>query len=94
MTKANSTNSSTSRTLKMVITLKSGKSIVNNAFEDKCFNIYNQWINYKIPKDDSVDKVIIEKKSGNMIMEVISILTSEIASIQITDDAFFDKGKK
>lgn len=83
------TTVNSNRALKMVITLKSGKSIVNTGFEDECFKIYNQWIAYKTPKDDSVDKVIIEKKKNNLIVEVIAILTSEIVSMQITDDSNF-----
>ena len=83
------TTVNSNRALKMVITLKSGKSIVNTGFEDECFKIYNQWIAYKTPKDDSVDKVIIEKKKNNLIVEVIGILTSEIVSMQITDDSNF-----
>jgi hypothetical protein len=85
------TTTSSNRSLKTVITLKSGKSIVNTGFEDECFKIYNQWIKYKAPKteDGAADKIIIEKKKNNLIVEVIAVLTSEVVSMQITDDANF-----
>ena len=79
-----------SRSLKAVITLKSGKSIVSTMFEDECFKVYNQWVNYKKDETDNSKKmIVIEKKTNNLLVEVTAILTDEIVAFQITDDCLF-----
>ena len=73
------------RKMKMVFTLKSGKSIVVSIYEDQCFKIYNQWVNY-IPQPNEVSKATIDKKKNNLISEMVGILLSEIAAIQIVEN--------
>lgn len=76
-----------SRVLKTIYTLKSGKSIVVSMLEQECFRVYNEWVTY-IPNPDltiSPAKIVIEKKEANKIVEICTILVSEIASIQIDD---------
>jgi len=73
------------RKMKMVFTLKSGKSIVVSIYEDQCFKIYNQWVNY-IPQPNEVSKATIDKKKNNLIFEMVGILLSEIAAIQIVEN--------
>jgi len=73
------------RKMKMVFTLKSGKSIVISIYEDQCFKIYNQWVNY-IPQPNEVSKATIDKKKNNLIFEMVGILLSEIAAIQIVEN--------
>lgn len=73
------------RKMKMVFTLKSGKSIVVSLYEDQCFKIYNQWVNY-IPLPNEVSKATVDKKRNNLISEMVGILLSEIAAIQIVEN--------
>jgi hypothetical protein len=75
----------TSRILKTVFTLKSGKSIVVSMFEEQCFKIYNQWVESKKNKLDEFIVVHEKKKSGE-IVEMIGILVSEISAIQIVEN--------
>ena len=42
------------KNMKVVFTLKSGKSIVVTMFQDVCFTIYNQWVNH--PNDEESKK--------------------------------------
>jgi hypothetical protein len=71
--------------MKLVFTLKSGKSIVVSLYEDQCFKIYNQWVNY-IPLPNEVSKATVDKKRNNLISEMVGILLSEIAAIQIVEN--------
>lgn len=73
------------RKMKMVFTLKSGKSIVVSLYEDQCFKIYNQWVNH-IPLPNEVSKATVDKKRNNLISEMVGILLSEIAAIQIVEN--------
>lgn len=75
----------TSRILKTVFTLKSGKSIVVSMFEEQCFKIYNQWVESKKNKLDEFI-VVHEKKKSGKIVEMIGILVSEISAIQIVEN--------
>lgn len=77
---------SRSRKMKMVFTLKSGKSIVISLYEDECFKIYNQWVNY-VPSPDEIPKANVNKKKDNMIVEMVGILLSEISAIQIVENS-------
>ena len=73
------------RILKTVFTLKSGKSIVVSMFEDQCFKLYNQWVDSKKNKLDEFI-VVHEKKKNGEIHEMIGIVVSEIAAIQIVEN--------
>ena len=76
------------RVIKMVFTLKSGKSIVVTMNEEQAFSIYEQWVNF-IPKEKvDVSKIKIEKKKDNSIIEAVSILLSEISAIQMVETDF------
>lgn len=76
-----------SRMLKMVFTLKSGKSIVVSMYEEQCFKIYNQWVQFN-PKNEDIDlcRAVMDKKRDNLIIETVGILLSEIAAIQIVEN--------
>lgn len=78
-----------SRKMKMVFTLKSGKSIVVSMLEEQCFNVYNQWVKF-VPETSTVDvsKINLDKKRENMIVETIGILLEEIAAIQIVENHY------
>jgi len=73
--------------MKMVFTLKSGKSIVVSMLEEQCFNVYNQWVKF-VPETSTVDvsKINLDKKRDNLIVETIGILLKEIAAIQIVEN--------
>jgi len=74
------------RKMKMVFTLKSGKSIVVSMYEDQCFKLYNQWVNY-VPTPMDMSKATVDKKKDNMITEMVGILLSEISAIQIVENS-------
>ncbi|HPO11505.1 MAG TPA: hypothetical protein PLM63_02910 [bacterium] len=76
---------SKSRILKTVFTLKSGKSIVVSMYEDQCFKLYNQWVESKKSTSDEFI-VVHEKKKQGEIIEMIGILVSEIAAVQIVEN--------
>ncbi len=76
---------SKSRILKTVFTLKSGKSIVVSMYEDQCFKLYNQWVESKKSASDEFI-VVHEKKKQGEIIEMIGILVSEIAAVQIVEN--------
>lgn len=78
----------TNRMIKMVFTLKSGKSIVVSMNEEQAFSIYEQWVNF-IPKENNdVSKIKIDKKKDNVIVETAGILLSEISAIQMVENQF------
>lgn len=78
----------TNRMIKMVFTLKSGKSIVVSMNEEQAFSIYEQWVNF-IPKENNdVSKIKIDKKKDNVIVETAGILLSEISAIQMVENHF------
>lgn len=77
------------KTMKVVFTLKSGKSIVVTMFQDVCFTIYNQWVNNPMDEQSKTNKIAIDKKKDNMVVELVSILLSEIVAIQIEDKNYF-----
>jgi len=78
----------TNRMIKMVFTLKSGKSIVVSMNEEQAFSIYEQWVNF-IPKENNdVSKIKIDKKKDNVIVETVGILLSEISAIQMVENQF------
>jgi len=78
----------TNRVIKMVFTLKSGKSIVVSMNEEQAFSIYDQWVNF-IPKENNdVSKIKIDKKKDNVIIETVGILLSEISAIQMVENQF------
>ncbi len=78
----------TNRMIKMVFTLKSGKSIVVSMNEEQAFSIYEQWVNF-IPKENNdVSKIKIDKKKDNVIIETVGILLSEISAIQMVENQF------
>jgi len=78
----------TNRVIKMVFTLKSGKSIVVSMNEEQAFSIYEQWVNF-IPKENNdVSKIKIDKKKDNVIIETVGILLSEISAIQMVENQF------
>lgn len=79
------------RIIKMVFTLKSGKSIVVSMNEEQAFSIYEQWVNF-IPKEKTdFSKIKIDKKKDNTVVELVAILLSEISAIQMVENSF---GKK
>jgi len=75
--------------MKMVFTLKSGKSIVVSMLEEQCFNVYNQWVKF-VPETSGIDvsKINLDKKRDNLIIETIGILLEEIAAIQIVENHY------
>ena len=77
--------STKTRILKTVFTLKSGKSIVVSMYEDQCFKIYNQWVESKRNKNDEFI-VVHEKKKNGETVEMIGIVVSDIAAIQIVEN--------
>jgi len=78
----------TNRMIKMVFTLKSGKSIVVSMNDEQAFSIYEQWVNF-IPKENNdVSKIKIDKKKDNVIVETAGILLSEISAIQMVENQF------
>lgn len=78
----------TNRMIKMVFTLKSGKSIVVSMNEEQAFSIYEQWVNF-IPKENNdVSKIKIDKKKDNVIVETVGILLSEISAVQMVENNF------
>jgi hypothetical protein len=70
--------------MKTVYILKSGKSVVVTMPEEQAFEIYNQWI--KDNNSINADKIKIDKKRNNLLVEVTGILLSEIAAIQIAEE--------
>lgn len=73
------------RILKLVFTLKSGKSIVVSMTEEQAFYVYEQWLNFVKDSKNDVSKIKIDKKKDDKVVEVVTILLSEIAAIQIVD---------
>lgn len=73
------------RILKLVFTLKSGKSIVVSMAEEQAFYVYEQWLNFVKDSKNDVSKIKIDKKKDDKVVEVVTILLSEIAAIQIVD---------
>lgn len=73
------------RILKLVFTLKSGKSIVVSMTEEQAFYVYEQWLNFVKDSKNDVSKIKIDKKKDDKVVEVVAILLSEIAAIQIVD---------
>lgn len=70
--------------MKMVFTLKSGKSIVIHMFSDQCLDIYNQVKAYNSQNKELSDKIHLCKKQQNEeINEAIVLFISELAAIQI-----------
>ena len=58
------------RIVKMVFTLRSGKSIVVSMNEDQAFSIYDQWVNFIPNSETDISKIKIEKKKNNNINTV------------------------
>mgnify|MGYP003590801882 CR=1 FL=1 len=79
------------RIMKMIFTLKSGKSIVVSLIEEEALKSYNEWINSIKENKQENSLVIISKKSKNRFNEIISILCTEIASIQIVKNEYGEK---
>jgi len=79
------------RIVKMVFTLRSGKSIVVSMNEDQAFSIYDQWVNFIPNSETDISKIKIEKKKNNNIVESVAILLSEISAIQIGESNFDKK---
>jgi len=78
----------TNRMIKMVFTLKSGKSIVVSMNEEQAFSIYEQWVNFIPSEKTDVSKIKIEKKKDNVIVETVGILLSEISAVQMVENNF------
>ena len=76
------------RVIKMVFTLKSGKSIVVSMNEEQAFSIYEQWVNFIPSEKTDVSKIKIEKKKDNVIIETVGILLSEISAVQMVENNF------
>ena len=76
------------RVIKMVFTLKSGKSIVVSMNEEQAFSIYEQWVNFIPSEKTDVSKIKIEKKKDNVIVETVGILLSEISAVQMVENNF------
>jgi len=74
--------------IKMVFTLKSGKSIVVSMNEEQAFSIYEQWVNFIPSEKTDVSKIKIEKKKDNVIVETVGILLSEISAVQMVENNF------
>ena len=83
-----SASQKTNRVIKMVFTLKSGKSIVVSMNEEQAFSIYEQWVNFIPSEKTDVSKIKIEKKKDNVIIETVGILLSEISAIQMVENQF------
>ena len=78
----------TNRMIKMVFTLKSGKSIVVSMNDEQAFSIYEQWVNFIPSEKTDVSKIKIEKKKDNVIVETVGILLSEISAVQMVENNF------
>ena len=78
----------TNRMIKMVFTLKSGKSIVVSMNDEQAFSIYEQWVNFIPSEKTDVSKIKIEKKKDNVIIETVGILLSEISAVQMVENNF------
>lgn len=83
-----SASQKTNRMIKMVFTLKSGKSIVVSMNEEQAFSIYEQWVNFIPSEKTDVSKIKIEKKKDNVIIETVGILLSEISAVQMVENSF------
>ncbi len=83
-----SASQKTNRVIKMVFTLKSGKSIVVSMNEEQAFSIYEQWVNFIPSEKTDVSKIKIEKKKDNVIIETVGILLSEISAVQMVENNF------
>lgn len=83
-----SASQKTNRVIKMVFTLKSGKSIVVSMNEEQAFSIYEQWVNFIPSEKTDVSKIKIEKKKDNVIIETVGILLSEISAVQMVENSF------
>ncbi len=83
-----SASQKTNRVIKMVFTLKSGKSIVVSMNEEQAFSIYEQWVNFIPSEKTDVSKIKIEKKKDNVIVETVGILLSEISAVQMVENNF------
>lgn len=71
--------------MKMVFTLKSGKSIVESVLETEAFTIMDTWLAFIPEGNADMSKVIIDKKNKEVTFEKVGILVSDISAIQIVD---------
>lgn len=71
--------------MKMIFTLKSGKSIVIHMYKDHCLNIYEQVLKYDINNNTMSDKINLCKKCKDDITEAIVLFISELAALQINE---------
>ena len=83
------------RILKTAFTLTSGKSIVVSITEKECIEAHDKWVRYiyrnqsldensplsKIPVVETIS--FIKRDSNDKLIEISTIKTSEISSIQI-----------
>ena len=87
------------RILKKVFTLNSGKSIVVSITEKECLEAHDKWVRYiyknqpldensplaKIPVNEII--TFMKKDNNDRLIEISTIKTSEIASIQILQNS-------
>ena len=73
-------------TMKMIFTLKSGKSIVMHMYKEQCFNIFKKITEYNINDDTKSNKIMLYKKNNNDdIAEAVVIFMSDLAALQINE---------